>query len=118
MRVEIQYVDFRAYIQGAAVMDTRNTPALKEAAEDIVGRCLIYELDGNHRVLSISGVKELLAGPGGRMFGTVMNEAIFKRSLEKLLLSREDISRPLQPKDSWQWRSSQRDLNELCQHRG
>ena len=95
-------------------MDTRNTPALKETAEDIVGRCLIYELDGNHRVLSISGVKELLAGRGKDVRNR--DERGDFQAVAESCCCREDISRPLQPKDSWR-RSSQRDLNG-CQHRG
>jgi len=103
-RIEIRYVENEATVkQGNLVRDTKTDPILKQASDDLVGRSLTYELDENHRVTRILGLKQLLESQAGKVFAGVMDESMFKRSLEKLLLSRDDIARPLSLGDSWQW---------------
>ncbi len=101
MYVEIMYVD--SEVKSGLPVNVNSFQVLKEASEDLIGRCLSYELDENNRVIQVIGLKELLESPAGKAFGESLDQSIFKRSLKKFLLSRDDVNQPLEIGDAWKW---------------
>lgn len=83
-------------------LDTKTNPQLKAASDDLVGRKLTYVVGANYRVQDVQGVEELQNSNAGRTFGAALDESIFKRTFERILLTRSNLGGPLNQGEGWQ----------------
>lgn len=82
-------------------LDTTATPQLKAASEDLIGRKLTYVVNPDFTVKEVQGIEELQKSKAGQTFGAGLDEAMFKRTFERLLLARSDVDAPLNKGDGW-----------------